>query len=168
MGGISASALDPKSTATMALDALLQRRTIRYARFDVKDYAAKIAPSDAEIDTFYKAHQGDFRAPDQATIEYVVLDLAALTKGITVPEDDLKKYYTENAARYTVKQERRVSHILVKVDAGASADVRQKAKARAEALLAEVRKSPESFTIARRYHVHTRQHDYLFPDCDVA
>lgn len=151
MGGIGDSALDPKSTATMALDALLQRRAIHYARFDTKDYAAKIAPGDAEVDAFYKSHEADFRAPDQAKIEYVVLDLAALTKGITVPEDELKKYYTENAARYTVKQERRVRHILVKVDPGAPADVRQKAKARAEALLAEVRKSPDRFAeIARK------------------
>ncbi len=151
MGGISDSALDPKSTTSMALDALLQRRAIHYARFDSKEYAAKIAPSDAEVDAWYKAHQADFRAPEQATIEYVVLDLDTLMKGITVPEDELKKYYAENASRYTVKEERRVRHILVKVDAGAPPDVRQKAKARAEALLAEVRKSPEDFAeIARK------------------
>ncbi len=151
MGGIGDSALDPKSTTAMALDALLQRRAIHYARFDDKDYAAKIAPSEAEIDAWYKAHQADFRAPDQAKIEYVVLDLGALMKGITVPEEELKKYYAQNASRYTVKEERRVRHILVKVDPGAPPDVQQKAKARAEALLAEVRKSPDSFAeIARK------------------
>jgi peptidyl-prolyl cis-trans isomerase D len=151
MGGITGSVLAPKSTTAMALDALLQRRAIHYARFDAKDYAPKINPGDAEIEAYYKAHQADFGAPEQATIDYVVLDLEVLKKGIAVPEDELKKYYAENASRYTAKEERRVRHILVKVDAGAPADVRQKAKARAEALLAEVRKAPASFAdVARK------------------
>ena len=51
----------------------------------------------------------------------------------------------ENAQRYTVPEERRASHILVKADKNASAADREKAKAKAEALLAEVRKNPSSF-----------------------
>jgi len=144
-GGITGSVLAPAAPVGQALDALLQRREIRTARFDAKDYLAKVAPSDAEIEAFYKSHEGDFRAAEQATIDYVVLDLSVLKKGITVPEDDLRKYYAENASRYTAAEERRARHILIKADKGAAPDVRQKAKARAEALLAEVRKTPAAF-----------------------
>ena len=144
-GGITGSVLTPAANVGQALDALLQRREVRITRFDTKDYLAKVAPSDADIEAFYKAHEADFRAPEQADIEYAVLDLATIKKGITVPEDDLRKYYAENASRYTAAEERRVRHILIKADKDAAPDVKQKAKARAEALLADVRKTPASF-----------------------
>jgi peptidyl-prolyl cis-trans isomerase D len=143
--GVANSTLAPNSAATRALDALFQRREVAFARFDAKAHAARIQPSDEQIEAYYKANEGEFRAPEQATIEYVVLDVELLKKGIAVPDEDLRKYYTENAARYTVAEERRARHILIKADKDAGADVKQKAKARAEALLAEVRKSPASF-----------------------
>jgi peptidyl-prolyl cis-trans isomerase D len=144
-GGITGSVLAAATPVNQALDALLQRREIHYARFDAKDYLAKVKPSDADIEAYYKSHEAEFRAPEQATIDYVVLDLAVVKKGIPVPEEDLRKYYTENASRYTAAEERRARHILIKADKDAAPDVKQKAKARAEALLAEVRKNPAAF-----------------------
>ncbi len=143
--GVSNTALAPSAPADRALDALLQRREVALARFDAKAYAAKLQPGDAQVEAYYKSHEAEFSAPEQATIEYVVLDLESLRKGISVPEEDLRKYYTENISRYTVAEERRARHILIAADKDSSADVKQKAKARAEALLAEVRKSPASF-----------------------
>jgi peptidyl-prolyl cis-trans isomerase D len=118
---------------------------VQVQRFDAKDYLAKVKPTEAEIDAFYKAHTDRFRAPDEASIEYVVLDLDALKKQVSVSDDDLKKYYEQNASRYTAPEERRASHILIAVAKDASADVRAKAKAKAEALLAEVKAHPDSF-----------------------
>ena len=144
-GGITGTVLAAKAPVAQAIDAFLQRRELHYTRFDAKDYAAKVSPTDADIAAFYKSHEADFRAPEQATIDYVVLDLAVLKKGIAVPEDDLKKYYAENASRYTAAEERRARHILIKADKAAAPDIRQKAKARAEALLADARKNPAGF-----------------------
>ena len=144
-GGIVGTVLAAKSPVAQAIDAFLQRREVLFTRFDAKDYVAKVKPTDADIEAFYKSHENDFRAAEQATIDYVVLDLAVLKKGIAVPEDDLKKYYTENASRYTAAEERRARHILIKADKAAAPDVKQKAKARAEALLAEARKNPAGF-----------------------
>ena len=144
-GGITQSVLTPAAAAGAALDALLQRREIRTIKFEAKDFTAKVAPSDAEIEAYYKSHEARFRAPEQATIDYVTLDLASIKKSLAVPEDDLRKYYAENASRYTAAEERRVRHILLAADKGAAPDVKQQAKARAEALLVEVRKAPAAF-----------------------
>lgn len=149
--GITGSALTTPAVVGSALDALLQRREIRYARFDLKDYMSKVAPTDADIEAYYKAHEAEFKAPEAATIEYVVLSLDALKKDAAAPEKELRDYYDANIARYTSAEERRARHILVKADKDAAADVKQKAKARAEALLAEVRKNPGSFAdVARK------------------
>jgi len=143
--GVSQSGVAPAALANSALDALLQRRSIVFQRFDAKAYAAKVTPTDADLEAYHKAHESEFSAPEQATIEYVVLDIDALKKGVTLTDKELRDYYDQNQARYTAAEERRARHILIAADKDAKDDVKKKAKARAEALLAEARKSPASF-----------------------
>ncbi|WP_077034497.1 SurA N-terminal domain-containing protein [Pelomonas sp. KK5] len=144
---IQASALPAASNANLAFDAFLQQRSIRVQRFAAKDFAGKIEPSDAEIEAFYKdsANADKFKLPESAQIQYVLLDLDSLKKDVTVNEDDLKKYYDENASRFNVAEQRRASHILIKAPKDAPAADRAKAKARAEELLAQARKNPAGF-----------------------
>ena len=151
LGGMYSSGFVPPATAELALDALLQRREVQFERFDIATYKTKIDPSEADLEAYHKAHAKDFIAPEQATIEYVVLDLATIGRDLPLPEADLRKYYEENLPRYTNAEERRASHILIKADKDLPAAERAKAKARAEALLAEVRKAPASFAdLARK------------------
>ena len=147
MAGIDDTVLAPPGVASAALDALFQQRQVQVQRFDAKDYAAKIEPTDAQLQAWYQdpAHTAQFQAPEQAQIQYAVLDLDAIAKGIKVPEEELRKYYDENKARFTAPEERRASHILVKADKDAPAEVRAKAKAKAEALLAQLKAAPDSF-----------------------
>ena len=151
--GVGESGIANNANATVAFDALLQQREVQVQRFDPKDFAAKINPSDAEIEAFYKdaANAKLFEQAENAQIQYLVLDVNALKAGVTINEDDLHKYYEENASRYNVAEERRASHILIKVDKGAPAAERAKAKAKAEELLAQARKNPSSFAdLARK------------------
>jgi len=147
MLGIEGTVLAPLADTSAALDALFQQREVQVQRFDTKDSLDKVTPSDADIEAFYKdpANAKQFEAPEQENIEYVVLDLDALKKGITVADDDLRKYYAENEKRYSTPEERRASHILIKADKDAPAAERAKAKAKAETLLAEVKKNPAAF-----------------------
>lgn len=145
--GVVGGTIASKANATVAFDALLQQREVQVQRFDAMEFAARIEPSDAEIEAFYKdaANAAQFQLPESAQIEYVVLDLDALAKDAKVPEDKLRDYYDKNAARFAVAEERRASHILIAADKSAPAAERAKAKARAEELLAQVRKNPASF-----------------------
>ena len=151
--GLVASSIAPAAATSAALDAMYQQREVQVVRFDPKAYVAKVAPTEAETEAYYKdpAHALQFQAPDEASIEYVVLDLESLKKNVVVPEDDLRKYYAENEKRYTSTAERRASHILVQADKAAPKADREKARAKAEALLGEVKKNPAAFAeIARK------------------
>jgi peptidyl-prolyl cis-trans isomerase D len=153
MLGVAGTAVAGKANAGVAFDALLQQREVQLQRFEAKDFLAQIKPSDADLEAFYKdpANNARFKLPETAQIEYVVLDLESLKGGVTVSEDELKKYYEENQARYTVAEERRASHILIKADKDTPAPERAKAKARAEELLAQARKNPAGFAeLARK------------------
>ncbi|MGM9480643.1 SurA N-terminal domain-containing protein [Roseateles sp. NT4] len=145
--GVESSGVVAATNAKLAFDALLQQREVQLQRFDIKDFAAKINPSDADIEAFYKepANAAKFQLPESAKIQYVMLDLEALKKDVKFTDADLQDYYKQNASRYAVAEERRASHILVKSERSAPAAERAKAKAKAEELLAEVRKNPASF-----------------------
>lgn len=146
--GMTGSVVAPAAAASAAFDALYQQREAEVERFDARAYTAKVNPTDADIEAYYKdaANQAQFLSVEQADIEYVVLDAEMVKKDITVSEDDLKKYYTENLKHYTSPEERRVRQILIK------GEDRAAAKAKAEALLADLKKNPASFGEVARKH----------------
>lgn len=152
LDGVTVSAIAPKAAVNEAVQSILQRREVQAKRFDAKDYASKVNPTDAQIEAYHKANEAAFRVPEQAEIEYVVLDVEGLKKTVSVSDDELKRYYAENASRYTAAEERRASHILIKADKAAPAAERQKAKAKAEQLLEQLRKAPTAFPELARKH----------------
>ncbi|GAA4429387.1 SurA N-terminal domain-containing protein [Acidovorax lacteus] len=151
MGGIVTSAFGTEAQRQQAMDALYQRREVQIVRFKPEDFSGKAQPTDAEVQAYYESKPAQFQQTEQATVEYVVLDLDSVMASITVPEDDLKTYYQENLDRLAGKEERRASHILINAPQSMAAADREKAKARAQELLEQVRKSPGSFAeLARK------------------
>lgn len=143
--GVSGSPVLSREVGNLAVDALLERREIQLQRFQASDYLAKVQPSDADVEAYYKANPAFFRSPEEASIEYVVLDVESLKKQVSVSDDDLRAYYKENQSRYSTPEERRASHILVNAAKDSPAEQRAAAKAKAEGLLAQVRKNPAQF-----------------------
>lgn len=143
--GILATAFTPAAVADVALGAFFEKREVQLLRFPSGDYLSKVAPSDAEVEAYYKANAQQFQAPESVAIEYVVLDLDTIKKTMVIDEQDLKSYYDQNVERLSGKEERRASHILIAAAKDAPAAEREKAKARAQELLAEVRKNAAQF-----------------------
>ena len=149
--GVLASAFAPAAQAAVSLNAFFERRDIQWQQFSPSEFASKVSPTDADIEAFYQANQPLFQAPESASVEYVVLDLDSVKKSISLNEADLKAYYDQNAARLSGKEERRASHILINAPKDMPAAERQKARERATALAAQVRKSPDTFAdVARK------------------
>ncbi|MFN4359883.1 MAG: SurA N-terminal domain-containing protein [Hylemonella sp.] len=150
--GVAQTAFIAGVPADLALGAWFERREVQLARFATADYAARVQPTDAELEAFYQANQSLFQAPEQARIEYIVLDIDAVRKTIRLNEQDVRSYYEQNAARLSGPEERRASHILIAVAKDAPADERQQARAKAEGLLVQARKAPDSFAQLAKKH----------------
>nr|MBP6599695.1 SurA N-terminal domain-containing protein [Giesbergeria sp.] len=145
LGVIMETSFATPAQANVSLDALFQRRDVQIARFLPKDFASQVQPTDAQLQAYYQEHPKLFQQAEQASVDYVVLDLDGVRAGIKLNEDDLRTYYQENVARLAGNEERRASHILIASPKDAPAAEREKAKERAAQLLAEVRKTPASF-----------------------
>jgi peptidyl-prolyl cis-trans isomerase D len=149
--GITQTALVANTSADEALKAFFERREIQVANFKAQDFSAQVKPSDADIEAYYKANTAQFQATEQATVEYVVLDISAVRKSITLSEADVKTYYEQNAARLSGQEERRASHILITAAKTSSQEERDKALSKAKELLQIVKQKPESFAeVARK------------------
>jgi peptidyl-prolyl cis-trans isomerase D len=148
--GVVATAFSAAAVADVSLNAFFEKREIQIARFNPADFTSKVTLTDADIEAFYQANAPLFQAPESAGIEYVVLDLDTVKKGIVPDAQEVKSYYEQNVARLSGKEERRASHILINAPKDMPAAEREKAKARATALQEQVRKAPETFADAAR------------------
>jgi peptidyl-prolyl cis-trans isomerase D len=143
--GVAASGFLPAGAAQPVLRAYFEQREVQLAHFQPKDYRTVVQVTDAEVQSYYEAHTQEFKTTEQIDVEFVVLDLEAVARNIRLSESDLKAYYEQNNAKLAQNEQRRASHILLTVPAGATADAKAKVKAQADALLTELRKAPQRF-----------------------
>jgi peptidyl-prolyl cis-trans isomerase D len=113
LAGIGASGLTTPAIADVSLNAFFERREVQVARFATAEFAAKATITDGQLDSFYKDNPALFQAPEQANIEYLVLDIESIRKTITLNADDVQAYFKQNADSLSSKEERRASHILI-------------------------------------------------------
>ncbi|MBC8729955.1 SurA N-terminal domain-containing protein [Paraburkholderia sp. UCT2] len=148
---IEASAFTSKTLAQHLTELAQQQREVQGIAFHPHDYAAKIQPTDAQLQAYYDAHRNDFATPATATIQYLVMSPAALSASVQPSDADLKKYYDDNIAHFRTEGEVRASHILIAAPKDASAADKAKAKQKAEELLAQLKAHPDQFAqIARQ------------------
>lgn len=109
----------PGDTARTAwLKAMFEKRDFSEAVLSAEQYLGKVRISPDALKTYYESNSKKFEVAEQLRAEYVVLDLS---------------------------DERRASHILIRVAKDAPEDQVAAAKAKAEQLLAQLRKTPGDF-----------------------
>lgn len=112
----------------------------------VENYVAKVKLEDGAAKKFYDENTEQFRTPDQAKVEYVVLTPESLA--VEVSEAEIKAWYDGHKERYQQPEERRASHILI----AAEKLGKDKARQKAEEVLREVQAKPAAFAELARKH----------------
>jgi peptidyl-prolyl cis-trans isomerase D len=143
--GLAAGALVPRPSVEQLSALLGQQREVNEISFGLPAYAKQAKVDDKAVEAEYQAHKDSYATPRQARVQYAVLSLTDLERGIQVSDAEARNYYEANPGRYQEPERRRASHILIQVAADAGAKAKAAAKAKAEKVLAEVRKSPGKF-----------------------
>src|SRR5690606_13398219 len=104
----------------------------------------------ADIQAWYDAHRGEYRAPEQVAIEYVEIMGDAVPTPAPADEATLRARYEQEKARFVEPAQRLVSHILVEVPEGADAEARDAAKARADEIAERARAEGADFAAIAR------------------
>ncbi len=142
---IQATAFAPKTVAGRLSDINDQERSVQELQFKAASFAGQVKITDDMLKAYYDKNASQFEVPEQAKAEYVILDSAAVAAQISVSDADIKSYYDQNQKQYSTDEQRRASHILIAVKKDAPAADKAAAKAKAEGLLAQVRKNPADF-----------------------
>ena len=139
---ISSSTIVTPADIERYLDLRLQRRDIRY--FVLPRPAPEDSQvTDAQVQDYYKAHQADFMNPEEVSLKYVEVNGADLKADTQPSEEDLKKRYQNELARFGMPEEREVSHILINVPKNATPAQQKTALEKAEKIATEV--TPANF-----------------------
>jgi peptidyl-prolyl cis-trans isomerase D len=143
------SSFAPRTVAEKLLRITEQQREVSRAVLSPEKFAAAIRLEEDAAKKYYDARPDEFRIPEQVRVEYVALSIDALMPK-QVDAADLRKYYDEHQRQFGVPELRQASHILIAADKSAAPEARQKARARAEEISAEVKKNPASFAEAAK------------------
>ena len=141
---VSASDFALPAEVTLANALQQQTRNAEYLIVDSAPFASEVELSDEEVNTFYEANLAQFDTQEKVNIAYVVLSVDDLKGDVTVTDEEVEQYYTENNLLYKTAEERRVSHIIIEFG-----DDEAAAKAKAEALVAELANGADFATLAQ-------------------
>lgn len=140
-------------TEEEALQDYIRKNTTVSARFLVfapKNFLDKTHVSKAEEEAYYAEHAQEYRSGEQLTFDYLRLSPGKLMPAIKVDEKELSDYFEQHKSEFqTSELEVKVRHILVKVAPQATPAEREKAKKKAEKLLARARGGEDFAELAR-------------------
>ncbi|MCG2584675.1 SurA N-terminal domain-containing protein [Massilia sp. TS11] len=142
---IQESAFAPRTVAKRLSDINEQEREAQEIIYKADDFAKNVNVTEAMVKAYYDKNGAQFQLPEQARIEYLVFDQSVVESQVSVSDAEVKAYYEANQKRFESPEQRRASHILVAVKKDAPAAEKSAAKAKAEAILAEVKKTPADF-----------------------
>jgi peptidyl-prolyl cis-trans isomerase D len=135
----------PRSVSARLSDINDQEREVQEMILPVSDFLGQVKVTDEMVKAYYDKNAALFALPEQAKIEYVVFDAAVVESQVSVSDADVAAFYKDNVKRFTTPEQRSASHILVTTKKTMSSAEKAAAKAKAEAILAEVKKAPADF-----------------------
>ena len=144
-GAVQNTSFIPKTVVDRIAQISEQEREVQVLNFKAADFTSQVKVTDEMVKAYYDKNAAQFEIPESIKAEYVVLNNDVLQAQVTVSDADVQEFYKSNAKAYSVEEQRRASHILITAKKEASDAEKAKAKAKAESLLAEVRKNPASF-----------------------
>ncbi len=146
VGRAALSAFTPRAEGDRMLALWFEQRDLSVVRIPM---AADTAPvSDVDIEAWYNSHANEYRAPEAVTLEYIEVEAAKLPPA-PVNEVDLRARYAAEADKYGEAEQRKVSHILIPVDASADAAAQKVAQDKAAALAQQANGGADFAKLAR-------------------
>ena len=124
-----------------------------YAVISVDDLRKQINPSDSDIEAFFKKNVARYASavPEERKITYFAFTPNQLPGGVPQPsQQEIQQYFAAHQSEYSIPEQAKSRHILIKVDAGADAKTDAAAKAKAEGLLKQIQGGANFADVAKK------------------
>lgn len=148
--GLAALVFVPKDVAEQTLQYAYQQREVSAAEIKTAQFISQVKVTPEQVKAYYELHKDKFVVPEQVKLEFAMLSAASFVAQMKVDDKEIKDYYDANSAKFQGDEQRHASHILI--SRGTTDKDKAAAKAKAEDILAQLRKSPKSFeALAMKY-----------------
>jgi peptidyl-prolyl cis-trans isomerase D len=124
-----------------------------YAVVASDDLRKTINPSDGELESFFHKNGARYATavPEQRKISYFAFTPNELPGGVSQPsQQEIKQFFTTHQSDYSVPEQARSRHILIKVASGADAKTDASAKTKAEGLLKQIQGGANFADLAKK------------------
>lgn len=119
---------------------------LRYERYlsevDVEEDAAR---------QYFETHQEDFRRNEERVIRYLVVETNKLRRLLEVDDAEIEAYYDEHKDDFREGEQVQASHVLIRMDPGASSEAAATAKLKADQV-AELARGGADFAELAKIH----------------
>ena len=123
-----------------------------YAVISSDDLRKQINPSDSDLQAFFSKNAARYASavPEERKISYFAFTADQIPGGTPkVTPQEVQAYYQQHQAEYSVPEQARARHILIKTSGGASKSDAE-AKAKAEALLKQIQGGADFADLAKK------------------
>ncbi len=150
--GLAKLAFVPTAVSDQTLQFVHQQRDVSTAEIKTASFISQVKVTPEDVKAYYEQHKDKFKAPEQVKLEFALLSVSGLLAQIKVTDEEVKAFYDENASKFQGNEQRQASHILIAYGVGAKDADKAAAKAKAEDILAQLRKNPKRFEeLATKY-----------------
>jgi peptidyl-prolyl cis-trans isomerase D len=124
----------------------------QYAVLSLEDVKKEIKPTDADLKAYFQANVTQYQnsIPEKRQVRYFVLPDKDAGSQVTVTPTEIQRYYNANLDQFRLPDRVRVRHILVEIPEGADAKATDQARAKAAAILKQVRAGGDFAELAKK------------------
>ena len=127
-----------------------QSRQASYVVIKPQQYLSKASVAAGAVDQYYTANSAMFKSPERVRIDYIRLSAKDLAAKVSISDDELQKAYSQDLDRYTTPEQRKASHILIRLSEKDGADADKKALQKAEALRQQLVQGSDFAVLAKK------------------
>ena len=123
---------------------------IEYVSISGANFTDKVETGDEQLKSYYEENKESYMTKPQVKLHFLTFPYATEEKPV-IPEEDIEAFYRQNFSRYSLPEQRRARHILIKTSEEDSEDTLIEKRSRAEQVL-ELARSGEDFAeLAKQY-----------------
>ncbi|MFT6598915.1 MAG: peptidyl-prolyl cis-trans isomerase D [Cycloclasticus pugetii] len=126
-----------------------QTRDIKYLLLPISSVVNEVVVTDEELNEHYSQNKLLYRSPEEASIEYISLNLSDLMSEVSPSKDELLAFYERERQSFTVSGHRRASHILIEATADLADAEREEKRAKADMVLSRLNKGENFASLAK-------------------
>jgi peptidyl-prolyl cis-trans isomerase D len=128
---------------------------IAFVSFKPEEFRGKMEVKEEEKRKYFKENQERYRVPEKIKISYLTFAPSNFLRQVNVTEKEIVDYYDLNQEKYTTPEQVKARHILLKVEANASATEDEKIKEKAFELLKRITGGEDFISLAKAYSQDT-------------